>query len=468
MKKIAIVGRANVGKSTLFNRLIEKNKALVSSIAGTTRDRNIAVADWGQHQFQIIDTGGLDIDKTIEVEIAAGIVQQARQGIAAADLILFLIDIKAGVLPTDKRLAHELVKAGLKDKIMLVANKADNIKLRQYHKDIFSLGLGEPQFISAANGSGVGDLLDLIAERLPKIESDIPECRPLDSQTPIKIAIVGKPNVGKSSLLNSILGEERVIVTDIPQTTREAHDTQFDYNGQRFVIIDTAGIRKHARIKPGSLEKKSVDKSLAAIQEAEVVLLVTEAQKKIDIQDKKISQKILEAGKSVIIVANKWDLIPAKDTATVNEYRKYYELSFPYLWWAPLIFISAKEHQRTKKILDLVREIKKSRAIRIADSQLDKFLKSKIKRHRPSRGKGLKNPYIYEIKQSGINPPRFAISVNDPAILHFSYLRFLQNNLREQFKIMGTPIRFELIKWKEQNTSHYTPRRTKPRRTRKY
>lgn len=466
--KIAIVGRANVGKSTLFNRLIEKNKALVSSIAGTTRDRNIDIACWRDRQFELIDTGGLDIDNTIEKKIAQGIVSQAEQGIASADLILFLIDIKTGVLPSDKQIAHKLTKAGLKEKIILVGNKADNIKLRQYHKDIFSLGLGEPQFISAANGAGTGDLLDLIVERLPVNFAHTSVSEKEQPQPKIKIAIVGRPNVGKSSLLNSILGEDRVIVTDIAHTTREAHDTSFVYNGNTFTIVDTAGIRKHARIKPGSLERKSVDKSLAAIRDADVVLLVTEAQKKIDVQDKKISQEILESGKSVIIVANKWDLISGKDTNTVNEHKKYYELTFPYLWWAPLIFISAKEHQRTRKILDLVIDVKKSREMRIADSQLDKFLKSKIKQHRPSRGKGLKNPYIYEIKQLGINPPHFAIYVNDTTILHFSYLRFLQNNLREQFKIIGTPIRFELIKWKEQDTSHNTPKHTKPRRARKY
>lgn len=466
--KIAIVGRANVGKSTLFNRLIEKNKALVSSIAGTTRDRNIDIAFWRDRRFELIDTGGLDIDNTIEEKIAQGIVSQAEQGIASADLILFLIDIKVGVLPSDKQIARRLVKAGLKDKIILVGNKADNIKLRQYHKDIFSLGLGEPQFISAANGAGTGDLLDLLIERLPKTGGDASAPGQEPRRPDVKIAIVGKPNVGKSSLLNSILGEERVIVTDIAHTTREAHDTVFAYNGHNFAIIDTAGIRKHARIKPGSLERKSVDKSLAAIRNADVVLLVTEAQKKIDIQDKKISQEILESGKSLIIVANKWDLVPEKDTNTVNEHKKYYELTFPYLWWAPLIFISAKEHQRTRKILDLVLEVKKSRELTIADSQLDKFLKSKIKQHRPSRGKGLKNPYIYEIKQQGINPPHFAIYVNDPTILHFSYLRFLQNNLREQFKIIGTPIRFELIKRKEQDAGHNIPKHSKPRRARKY
>ncbi len=443
--QVAIVGRANVGKSTLFNRLVEKNKALVSPISGTTRDRNIDLVAWRDRIFELIDTGGLDIDQNIPQAIAKGIVKQAQTGIADADLILFLIDAKNELLTADKNIAHDLLRLGLKNKIILVGNKADSLRLRQTNKEIFKLGLGEPIFISAANGSGVGDLLDIVLKKLPPAKKD--EAAKKDLPV-IKVALTGRPNVGKSSLLNSILGEERVIVTDVPHTTRESHDTEFIYHDHRFIIVDTAGIRKHARITPKSLEKKSVDKSLSTIRQADVVILVTEAQKNIDSQDKKISQEILEAGRSVIIVANKWDLIPDKDTNTVNKFQKYYELTFPYLWWAPLIFVSAKENLRSKKILDLVLEVKKSREIQLSESQLEKFLKSKIKQHRPSRGKGLKNPYIYKIVQVGINPPRFEIHVNDVTILHFSYLRFLQNNLREQFKIIGTPIQFELKKWK--------------------
>jgi len=443
--QVAIVGRANVGKSTLFNRLIEKNKALVSPISGTTRDRNIDLVSWRDRTFELIDTGGLDIDQNIPKAIAKGIVDQAKTGIADSDLILFLVDAKSELLTADKNIAKDLMQAGLKNKIILVANKADSLRLRQTNKEIYKLGLGEPVFISAANGSGVGDLLDIVLEKLPHAKKD--EAVKYDLPT-IKVALTGRPNVGKSSLLNSILGEERVIVTDVPHTTRESHDTEFIYHDHRFIIVDTAGIRKHARIVPKSLERKSVDKSLSAIRQADVVILVTEVQNNIDSQDKKISQEILEAGRSVIIVANKWDLIPEKDTNTVNKFKKYYDLTFPYLWWAPLIFVSAKDNLRSKKILDLVLEVKKSREIRLSESQLEKFLKSKIKQHRPSRGKGLKNPYIYKIVQTGINPPRFEIHVNDVTILHFSYLRFLQNNLREQFKIMGTPIQFELKKWK--------------------
>jgi len=469
MPQVVIVGRANVGKSTLFNRLIEKNKALVSAVSGTTRDRNIDVVEWRDKTFTLIDTGGLDIDKTIENKIATGIIKQAEKGISQADLILFLIDIKTGLLVTDKQLARQLIKRKLKPKIILVANKADSLKWRSRAAELYQLGLGEPQLVSAITGSGVGDLLDVIVEKLPAqpqlsasarqprrdgpVTNYPPRLASLGEtgQLPIKVAIVGKPNVGKSSLLNSILGEERVIVTDIPHTTRESHDTAFIYKDKNFILIDTAGLRKRGKITPHSLEKKSVEKSSRTITGADVVLLVTEAQKTIDSQDKKITQEILAAGKSLIIVVNKWDLIPNKDTNTINRFVKYYQGQLPYLWWAPLIFISALEDQRTKKILDLILDIEESKNIEISNSQLARFLKSKIKQHRPSRGQGLKNPYIYSIEQAGKNPPRFYIYVNDPKILHFSYIRFLQNNLREQFKIIGTPIQVEVRKWEKEN-----------------
>lgn len=446
LPKIAIVGRANVGKSTLFNRLIEKNKALISSQSGTTRDRNIGTAEWRGRILEITDTGGLDIDSTIPEVIAKGIVKQAHQAIAKADLILFVVDVTSGITPADKKLVQEMLTAGWQKKIILVGNKAETARHNKYDQAAYKLGLDEPQFISASSGSGCGDLLDLILNRLPlKKSAAIPE-----RQLPIiKIVLLGKPNVGKSSLLNSILGEERVIVSDIPHTTREAHDTEFIYKDHKFIIFDTAGLRKKAKVSRDGLEKKSVGKSLGALHESDMAVLVTEVDKKIDMQDKKITQEILESGKSVLIVANKWDLIAEKDTNTINKFVDYYRAAFPYLWWAPLIFISAKEDVRTKKILDLIVEMKVSREVTISDSRLDKFLKSKIKQHRPSRGQGLKNPYIYELKQTGTNPPRFNIYVNDPKILHFSYIRFLQNNLRKQFKIIGTPIQVEVKKWQK-------------------
>jgi len=449
LPQIAIVGRANVGKSTLFNRLIEKNKALTSNIAGTTRDRNIGVAKWRGQMIELTDTGGLDVNSDLPKAIADGIVHQAKRAITNSDLVLFVFDAATGITPVDRTLAKELIKGGKKNKIILVGNKAETARAAKYDSATYQLGLGEPQFISAASGSGCGDLLDLILERLPR-SRNAGTGLPDKTLPTIKIVLLGKPNVGKSSILNSILGEERVIVSDIPHTTREAHDTEFEYKNHDFIIFDTAGLRRQAKVERGGLEKKSRDKSLAALHHCDVAVLVTEVNKKIDVQDKKITQEILSSGKSVIIVANKWDLIKEKDTNTVNRFIDYYRTSFPYLWWAPVIFISAKEHLRSKKILDLIIDIKSSREIKISDSRLDKFLKSKIKQHRPSRGQGLKNPYIYEIKQTDTNPPRFEILVNDPKILHFSYIRFLQNNLRDEFKIVGTPIQIEVKKWQTQ------------------
>lgn len=447
LPKITIIGRANVGKSTLFNRLIEQNKALVSSISGTTRDRNIGIVYWQGKKFELTDTGGLDIDEKIPESIGQGIIKQAQQAMIDADLILFVIDMIDGTTPVDRNLAKQLITSGFKNKIIFVGNKAETAKFKKYDNSIYRLGLGEPLAISASSGSGTGDLLDEILKKLPNKKLKLGE---LDIVKPdIKITLLGRPNVGKSSLLNSILGEDRVIVSDIAHTTRESHDTEFFYKDKKFLIVDTAGIRRKSRIEHGTLEKKSVNKSLNALYDCDVAVLITECDKKIDTQDKKITQAILESGKSVIIVANKWDLIKNKKTNTIKEYEDFYRKSFPYLWWAPLIFISAKENLRTHKLLDLAIEIKKAREIKISDNQLDKFLKQKIKQHKPSRGKGLKNPYIYEITQDSTNPPRFVIYVNDPTVLHFSYIRFLQNNLREKFKIIGTPIQIELKKWKE-------------------
>ena len=444
LPQIAIVGRANVGKSTLFNRLVEKNKALVSPISGTTRDRNIDKVSWQGKHFILIDTGGLDIESSQAGLIEKNIVKQAHKAIADADLILFLIDIKDGVLPTDRELARDLIKSGQKAKTILVGNKADSLKWHQMAGDLYSLNLGEPNMISAANGSGCGDLLDLIIGRLPKRKSK-PSLE--KKKLEIKVAIVGKPNVGKSSILNSILGEERVIVTDIAHTTRESHDIEFSYKDYNFTLIDTAGIVRKSQVGHKTLERASVEKSLHTISQADVVVFVTEAQKRIDALDKKVTQEILDNGKSLIIVANKWDLIPDKGTNTINQYVDYYYNQFPYLWWAPIIFVSAKDEIRTRKILDLIIDIEKSKAIKLSKSQLDKFLKYQISRHRPSRGRGLKNPYIYKIEQVGTNPPKFLIYVNDPKILHFSYIRFLQNNIREKFHILGTPIQMETNKW---------------------
>jgi len=442
--QVAIVGRANVGKSMLFNRLIERDKAIVSPIAGTTRDRNIDTVRWRGRIFTLVDTGGLDIQSKGATVIEQGIVTQAEKAINKAQIILFVIDVKAGVLPDDKKLAKSLLSRNLKSKIILVGNKADSIAWHQPSPEMYRLGLGVPSMTSAASGAGSGDLLDEMIERFSLTKNEKDEI--VEEQSAIKLAIVGKPNVGKSSLMNAILGEERVIVSDIPYTTRESHDEYFFYHDQPFILVDTAGLRRNSRVKPRSLEQASVRQTEMAVKRADVVMLITDSSLRLDVQDKKISQLILDSGKPLLLIANKWDKIPDKDTNTVNKFKDYYDGQFPYLWWSPLVFVSAHEGLRAHKLLDQVIAIHQAGAKKISDKQLELFLKKKIKQHRPSRGMGLKNPYIYTIEQTGIYPPRFKIEVNDPKIIHFSYLRFLQNGLREQFGLIGTPIQIETIK----------------------
>jgi len=446
LPQVAIVGRANVGKSTLFNRLIEKNKAIVSAVAGTTRDINMNTCAWQSRDFMLVDTGGLDISDRKAGKIEKDILKMAKKAIDNADVIVFLIDIKVGLTNEDKKLAKEILKNKGKKKIILAANKADRPRSAAEMADLYKLGMGEPHAMSAVTGAGTGDLLDVVVENLPKEKKS--KAKDADEEPPIKVAIIGQPNVGKSSMINSIMGEERVIVTDIAHTTREAHDMEFRYKDRDFILIDTAGIRRKAKSTKDKLERKSVGKSTHALKEADVILLVTEVQKRLSMQDMKLTQKILENSKSLIIVANKWDLINDKDTKTIDEFVEYYQKTFPYIAWAPLIFISALKDLRTRKVLDMVLDIDLARKTEVSPAQLDRFLKNRIRKHKPSKGKGSIHPYIHEIRQTGINPPRFVIYVNDPAILHFSYIRFLQNGLREKFKIIGTPIQIELKKYK--------------------
>jgi len=293
LPQIVIIGRANVGKSTLFNRLIEKDKAIVSGVAGTTRDRNVDKVEWQGKEFIIIDTGGLDIEEKKADKIEKNIIKQSKKAIENADLILFVIDTKAGLMPDDKKLAKEIIKDNKKDQTFLVANKADSIRWHQTTGELYSLNLGEPYPVSAITGSGCGDLLDTITKQLPKRKT-----KKKEDKKEIKVAIVGKPNVGKSSIINSILGEERVIVTDIAHTTRESHDIEFSYKDHSFILIDTAGIIRKSKAGGRTLDRKSIEKSFDSIKEADVVVFVTEAQKKIDSLDKKVTQEILDSSKS--------------------------------------------------------------------------------------------------------------------------------------------------------------------------
>jgi len=465
---VVIFGRTNVGKSTLFNALVEKKQALVADIPGTTRDSNIGQVSWGRLSFNLIDTGGI-IDlkyltgqsvKTNDIEVK--VQQQARQYLDQADLILFLVDNKTGLLPQDKQMALILKKTADTKKIILVVNKVDSPGQRAKTAEFFKLALGDVIAISAANGSGTGDLLDIVVKRLESRNSQLTTHHPkvyfknglrvmsYELQDIIKVCIIGKPNVGKSSLLNSLLGYQRVIVSPIPHTTREPQDTDIIYQEKNIKLIDTAGISKKGA-KTKGLEKYGIAKSLGMLTKADIALLVLDISEGITHQDAKLIEEILNQQKSLILIANKWDLIKARDT---KKYTNYIYGKLPFTQFVPIQFTSALTGEKVKKILDLILAIDQERKLKLGDSQLNKFLLRLVKIHRPAKGKGVKHPRIYEFKQIAANPPRFIIRLGPKDNIHFSYLRFMENRLRENFGFTGTPITIKIAKNKNLRGQH--------------
>jgi len=446
---VVIFGRTNVGKSTLFNCLIEKHQALISDIAGTTRDANWAQVEWQGKTIDLVDTGGImDIKfltkkKLQTTDIEAEVQKQARNLLARADFILFLVDARDGLLPTDKELVKFLMRTiKNKKKIILVANKADNPKLRTQASEFNKLGLSEPLPVSAANGSGTGDLLDEITNSLPKSKKPAPS--PLEEGGEIiKVAIIGKPNVGKSSLVNSLLGEERIIVSPTPHTTREPQDIEIKYKKNIFTLIDTAGISKKGRQSAkqaknkNTLEKFSILKSLAVIKKSDLALLVIDMSVGLTKQESKLVEEIVKKQTSLIIIANKWDLIKDKDP---KHYTREINIALPFAQWAPIHFVSALTGAKTEKILDLAVEIFKARHITIKANSLNKFLNKIVKIHRPAKAKGIKRPRIYELAQVSTNPPVFKVRISQKDTLNESYLRFIENQLRKKYGFLGTPI----------------------------
>lgn len=440
--KVAIVGRVNVGKSTLFNRLISDQKAITSHVAGTTRDRNYAICSWKDLDFYLVDTGGLE--RQSDDDIDEQIIEQAKMAILEADLLLFVVDGKTGIMPADIELAKQFKKNN--KPIILAANKSDNNKIRQNLAEFYKLNLDKPWPVSATNGVGTGDLLDEIVKALKKEKKKKRKKEADDNQKNIKVAIVGKPNVGKSSIVNALLGEKRVIVSATAHTTRDSQDIEFNFSGNKITLIDTAGMRRASKKSSDPFEKQSVDQSVASIQRADIVILVTDVTEKLTWQDKHLIEEANRAGTGLIILANKWDLIPNKTVDTVKEFENYYQRFFPFIKWVPIIFSSAPKKIRIQKILDYIISIYKEKNKTINDNALDKLLKSIVKRHKPSRGKGTKHPYIYSLKQLHTNPPTFAIKINFKADLHDSYLRFIENNLRYKFDFTGTPINIRVLK----------------------
>jgi GTP-binding protein len=445
MPIVALVGRPNVGKSTLFNRIVGQRLAVVHDQPGTTRDRLVAPAEWNGIAFTVVDTGGIEI---LSDAVAAGrrpgpervlaqdsapfiplMRAQAEQAIYEADAIIFLTDAAGGLTAGDREVADILRRA--RCPVLLAANKADNPGLRQAALEFYGLGLGTVYPISALHGTGVADLLDDVVEALPPSE-------PEAEDESIKLAIVGRPNVGKSSLLNKLLGEERAIVSPVPGTTRDAIDTYLEWEGTPITLIDTAGIRRRGKIGR-DVERYSVLRALKAIQRADVALLVIDGVEGVTAQDAHVASFILDEWASVVVLINKWDAVE-KDTHTVAEYTRWVRETLRFLDYVPVLFISALTGQRVHKIVPAALAVQEARFRRISTGDLNRLVQNALARHAPpsKRGKRLK---IYYVSQPGVDPPAFVFHVNDPDLVHFSYKRYLENRLREACEFPGTPLR---------------------------
>jgi GTP-binding protein len=445
---VALVGRPNVGKSTLFNRLAGERLAVVDDIPGTTRDRLMAESEWNGVTFDIIDTGGID-----PITVSSGsnreplslgsakfideIRFQAEIAIQDADAILFITDSESGITSADEEVA-QILRRSQKSKdgepwppIFLVVNKAENEARRTQALQFYELGMGEPYPISALHGVGTGDLLDALVAHFPPLDEE-------EDDDGLKIAIVGKPNAGKSSLLNKLMGEDRAIVSPIPGTTRDAVDTHMIYDGVSVTLIDTAGIRRRGRITPG-VEKYSVIRSLRAIERSDVVLLMVDATSGITAQDTHIAGFILDAWKSAVVLVNKWDAIE-KDTYTMDAYSLQIRQELNFMDYVPVLFISAKTGQRVNKVLPLALQVQAERLVRLSTSKFNNVLNKAQDRH-PAPSHGGRHLRIYYGTQVRNDPPTFLLYVNDPKLAHFSYLRYLENRLREEYPFLGTPVR---------------------------
>lgn len=425
---LAIVGRPNVGKSTIFNRLAGERISIVEDIPGVTRDRIYAQGEWMGKTFDIIDTGGIDIQ---DEPFMSQIKLQAQVAIEEADVILFITSVREGVTDADENVAKLLYRSG--KPVVLAVNKADNPEMRADVFDFYSLGLGEPYPISGSHGLGLGDMLDAVIAEFPANDGEDEE------DDVINFCLIGRPNVGKSSLVNAILGEDRVIVSDIAGTTRDAIDTIFeDEEGTRYRMIDTAGIRKKGKVSE-STEKFSVMRSLRAIDRSDVVLVVLNAEEGIQEQDKKVAGYAHEAGKGIVIVVNKWDKIE-KDNHTMKEFETEIRDEFQYLSYAPILYVSALTKQRLVQIPQKIKEINEAQNRRISSSLLNDVLMDAIARNPTPTDKGRRLKIFYAT-QVAVKPPTFVLFVNEPELLHFSYERYIENQIRKNFEFEGTPFR---------------------------
>jgi GTP-binding protein len=427
---VCIVGRPNVGKSTLFNRIVGRRIAITEDNPGVTRDRIYSEAEWLNRYFILIDTGGLEPES--EEIIPLNIRRQAEVAIDTADVILFVVDGIDGVTTTDKEIANILRRSG--KEVLLVCNKIDTHKTPDDIFEFYELGIGEPIVISAEQGLGIGDLLDEVIEHFPEdkdtdYDEDI-----------IKVSVIGKPNVGKSSLINNILGEERVIVTDIPGTTRDAIDTYFTYKDEKYVFIDTAGLRRKRSIYE-NVERYSVVRTLAAVDRSDLCILVIDGTEGVTEQDTKIAGYAHENGKGIIIAVNKWDIVD-KETNTYWEFEKDIRNKLGFITYAPIVFISAKTGRRVNKLLELIKVVNNNYNLRISTGVLNDIINEAIILNQPPSDKGVRLK-IYYGTQVAVRPPKFVIFINKRELMHFSYQRYLENQIRQYFGFEGVPIRFD-------------------------
>jgi GTP-binding protein len=445
---IALVGRPNVGKSTLFNRLTGERLAVVDDTPGTTRDRLVAETEWRGLTFDIVDTGGIDPTdlrrwEPLSLDSADYIPQiraQAEMAARDADAVLFMVDIESGVTSADHEVVEILRKLqrAREDKlwppVLLIVNRCDNEERRAQATEFYELGMGDPIPISALHGTGIGDMLDQLVEAL-----EIEDRRKEQPDPTVKIAIIGRPNVGKSSLLNRLLGEDRVIVSPIPGTTRDAIDTRLTYYGKSITLIDTAGIRRRGRVEPG-VEKYSVIRALKAMERADVVLLMIDAIEGVTAQDAHIGGMAIDKMKSIVVVVNKWDAID-KDTHTMPAYTDHVRDQLNFLDYVPVLFVSALTGQRIGQVLPTALQVQEERSRRIPTGELNRLVQQALSAHAPptKAGKRLKIVYISQVRT---DPPTFLFHVNDPDLVHFSYERYLENQIRRRYSFMGTPLRF--------------------------
>ena len=426
---VAIVGRPNVGKSTLFNIFANSRISIVEDTPGVTRDRLYADTEWLDNEFMMVDTGGIEIMNTDK--IAVSIRQQAQIAIAEADVLLFVCDARAGITHEDAEVAKMLRQS--KKPIVLAINKADSPKQEMEIFEFYNLGIGEPIPVSAANHLGLGDLLDAVVEKFPETSAYGED----GNEDEIKVALIGRPNVGKSSIFNTLVGEERSIVSDVAGTTRDAIDTPVIREGQKFLFIDTAGMRRKARIDE-PIEKYSIIRSLRAVDRSDVVLMVIDAIDGVTEQDKKIAGYAHEAGKGIVLVVNKWDLYDKDNTSTLR-YTENLRRELVFMQYAPVVFVSAMTKQRIHRLPEVIHYVAEQNAMRISTSVLNQVVEDAIAINPPPTEKGQRLKILYAT-QVKIKPPTFVIFVNEPEIMHFSYQRYLENKLREAFGFEGTPL----------------------------